>query len=69
MNIYYFKQSNRQTGEVLGYFSMIGSPPENNHPTLFLEEVTREEFNAAINALIAEQNEANEESEEEDEGI
>ena len=46
--VHYYRQKNRQSGEISGYFSVNGSPPENNHPTLLLEEITQAEFDSAI---------------------
>lgn len=41
---YYFKQTDRNNEEILGYVSYDNYYPENNHPTIYLEEISCEEF-------------------------
>ena len=50
MPIYYYKQLDRQTGELLGLISYNGVQPSNDNEQILLVEISEEEFFAEIAA-------------------
>jgi len=55
MDVYYFKQIDRATGNTLGYITYNGYYPANNDAEIELVEITEQEYLDAIRAIFAEE--------------
>ena len=54
METYYYKQIDRESGEVVGFISYNGQQPTNDNERILLVEITREEFESIISSLLQE---------------
>lgn len=54
METYYYKQIDRESGEVVGFISYNGREPTNDNERILLVEITREEFESIISSLLQE---------------
>ena len=49
---YYYKQYDRHNKQLLGLVSYGGERPTNDHPDIELEEITEEEYEAVVSAML-----------------
>lgn len=63
MVTYYFKQIDRESGEIIGFITYNGTRPTNDDARILLEEITAEQFATILAQMEAEAPEGEEEAE------